>query len=422
MREIVAGFATFSTLSYIIFVQPTILSGVGADFYTVLFATCISSAIATAILGTLTNFPFAIAPAMGHNVFFAILFCSTLNLSVSQALFINFISASVSLLLSLSGILWLIINQMPKSLKTGISCGIGLMIALIGAEWGGLITQGKGTLLALGDVKSIPFLATAVGLGVAGFLYAIGVRFAVLIGIIGSTMFLYYIGYVSLPEKFVSVPHIPNLVNISFHIPTDKLKDILYGLLTLLILDVFDTAGTLVGLFEVAKISPDKKQIQKAFISDSLGAVIGTVLGTTTLTTYVESAVGIQAGGRTKLTAFTISILFIASLFFIPVISLVGAGVNFEGKVFYPQIASAMIFVGFFILATIKELDFDDITESLPAFITILIITLSLSITDGIAFGFISYTLLKVLTGKFKDITPLTVILTIVFTAKFILT
>lgn len=420
-REILAGLTTFSTLSYIIFVQPAILSSVGGDFYTVLFATCVASAFATFIVGILANLPFAIAPAMGHNIFFALTLCTAFGLTFHQAMFVNFLSAITSLLISLSGILWLTIDKMPKSLKIGITSGIGLLIAMVGFQWGGIIEHSEATIVKLGDIKSLPFITTSAGFLVAVILYSMRVRGSVILGIITSTVILLATGHIKIPDKIFSLPSLPQrIINIDFFVPSEKLIDIFSAFLTLLILDVFDTAGTLVGLFSAAKITPDRKTVKMAFVSDSLGAVLGTVLGTTTLTTYVESAAGIQAGGRTKTTAFTVSALFIISLFFLPIIEIVGKEIVFNGKSYHPQIAPAMIFVGFSIMSILKEIDFDDPTEFIPAIITFLTMGFSLSITDGISFGFISYTLLKIFSGKAKDINAFVVIVTLIFLGKII--
>lgn len=421
MRELVAGLSTFSTLSYIIFVQPALLSQAGADFYTVLFATCVSSAFATFILGALTNLPFAIAPAMGHNVFFVITICGLFGLSFRQAMFVNFLSASVSLLISLTGILWFVVDKMPKALKVGITSGIGLLIGMVGFQWGGIIEPSQATMIKLSDIKSVPFVATSIGVLTCSVLHALGVKFAVLVGVATSTAIVLIKGYVSLPESVFSIPRLPeNIVNIELVIPREKLMDILSAFLVLLILDVFDTAGTLVGLFTAANIKPEKKTVKRAFISDSLGAVFGTILGTTTLTTYIESAVGVQAGGKTKLTAFTVAVLFVASLFLLPVVELVGKEISYEGKILHPQIAPAMIFVGFMMLGAIKEIDFQDVTDFFPAVVTILTMGFSLSITDGIAFGFISYTLMKLLSGRTKELNIFVIIVTLIFAVKMI--
>lgn len=422
MREVIAGLSTFSTLSYIIFVQPAILSQVGADFYTVLFATCVSSAIATFILGLSTNLPFAIAPAMGHNIFFVITICGAFGLSFYQGMFVNFASAVTSLFISLTGVLWLTVDKMPKALKIGITSGIGLLIGMVGFQWGGIIEPSQATIVKLGDIRSAPFLATLAGVFTCAVMYAIGVRFSVILGIFVSTIIMLVEGYVALPDKFISLPSLPErIVNIDFAIPTEKIVDIFSAFLVLLILDVFDTAGTLVGLFTAANIEPDKKTVRRAFVSDSIGAALGTVLGTTTLTTYIESAVGIQAGGRTKATAFTVAAMFLISLFFLPTIEIVGKEVMYNGKPLHPQIAPAMIFVGFSMLSVMKDLDFNDITEFFPAMVTFLIMGFSLSITDGIAFGFISYTLLKLFSGRVKDLNLFVIAVTGLFLLKLIL-
>jgi AGZA family xanthine/uracil permease-like MFS transporter len=417
IREVLAGFSTFSAMAYILFVQPSILQGAGADPYIVFFATALSSAIATFLMGLFANTPFAVAPAMGHNVFVALFVAGALGLHIKQALFINFISAIISLIISLSGILPLILRSIPADLKSAISAGIGLLITFIGLQWGGIIQANPATLTQLGDVSSIPFLATALGLAVSATLYAIGIRWAVILGVIASTIFLHFKGFVSF-EKFFQMPHLPSeFPYFSPFLPNFEI--FVKALLILLFLDVFDTAGTLVGLFQVSGIEPDKKTVKRCFIVDSLGACIGAPLGTTTLTTYVESAVGIQAGGKTKITAFAVAILFLLSLFFYPVVKSVAGGIEYQGKIFYPQVAVPMIFVGFFMLSSLK-VNWDDITSALPSFITLITMAFTLSISDGIIFGFISWTFLKIVSGRWNELNPIILVLTLIFVAKII--
>ncbi|GBD03020.1 Adenine permease AdeP [bacterium HR19] len=417
VREILAGISTFSAMAYIIFVQPSILSSANADFYTVFFATCVSSAIATFLMGIWAKVPFAVAPAMGHNIFVSLFVVSSLGLNIKQALFINLLSALISLAISLSNVLPYIIRSIPDELKNSISAGIGLLIAFVGLQWGGIVVSNPGALVKLGDVSSLPFLATALGLAVAGAAYSLGIRWGVILGVAASAVFLWQKGFISF-EKVIEIPKIPTeLPYVNFFKP--DIGVLIKALFILLFLDVFDTAGTLVGLFKVSGIEPDKKTVRRCFTVDSLGAVIGTLLGTTTLTTYVESAVGIQAGGRTKITSIVVALLFIASLFLSPIIKAIAGGIEFNGSKFYPQIAVPMIFVGIFMMSTLK-INTEDITSAIPSFITILVMAYSLSISDGIAFGFISWTFLKLVSGKWNDLNPAVVILSLIFVAKFI--
>jgi AGZA family xanthine/uracil permease-like MFS transporter len=421
-REIIAGISTFATMSYIIFVQPAVLGGIGMDFEGVLLATCITSAIATILLGFFSNLPIAIAPAMGHNFFFATVLCVMLGLGWREALTANLVSGALFLFVTFIGLSEFITRSVPQSLKASISVGIGLLISFIGLQWGGLIVASKGTLVKLGNLEGAPAIATFIGLAVGAILYALGVRFSIIFGIAASSLFLWSKGFISL-EGFISIPHLTTTTTLKFDFSSlfrREFLDVLVIIFAFFFLDLFDTAGTFIGLVEVGGFQPDKKTTSRVFLADALGTILGTALGTSTVTSYVESAVGIQAGGRTKTVCFTVALLFIASLFLLPLIKVIGGSIEFNGARVYPTISCALIFVGLFMMRPILSIRWDDITEALPAFLTILSMAFSLSITDGISFGFISYTVLKVLTGKLKELNPVIVIFSLLFVARYI--
>ena len=426
LTELLAGISTFSTMSYIIFVQPAVLSSLGMDFNSVIFATCISTAIATLLMALSTNLPFALAPAMGHNFFFAFVICGTMGFSWREALAINLFSGLVFVFLSIFGIVSVVTNSFPQSLKSSIAVGIGLMIAFVGLQWGGIVIPpaDTNTITKIGDIKSAPFVATMCGLLVSVFLYALGIRFSLIFGIATSTFVLWFRGYISFFEGIISHPPspLPTLLKYDFASLLSKdITQILTIFFVLLILDIFDSIGTFIGLFEVGKIKADKKTIDKAFLSDAIGTVIGTALGTSTVTTYVESSAGIQAGGKTKITSIVVSILFVAALFFTPLTRVIGGGIDFQGRQIYPTIACALILIGLFMTTSVKNINWDDLTEGAPAILTILFMAFSLSITEGIALGIISHTLLKLLTGRIKETNIFMIVLSLLFAAKYLL-
>lgn len=422
-KEVVAGLVTFATLCYIIFVQPAVLGIADMPFEGVLFATCLTSAFATFLMGILANLPIAIAPAMGHNIFFALVLCISMGLYWQEALAANFISGILFTIVTLAGLSELITRSIPNSLKASISVGIGLLISFVGLQWGGIVTKSEGTLVQLGDLKSVPAVATFIGLAIAGILYALGLRFSIILGIAASTIFLWWKGVVS----FVGIFEIPTLTTetiIKFDFSglfSRELFDLIAIIFIFFFLDLFDTAGTLIGLAEVGRFQLDRKATTRVFMSDAFGTVVGTMLGTSTVTSYVESAAGIQAGGKTRTVCFTVAALFVLSLFFLPLIRIVGGGVEVGGTKLYPTISCALVMVGLFMMQAVSKVRWDDITEALPAFLTILSMGFSLSITDGISFGFISYTVLKLLTGRIKDLNPILIIFSILFGVRYLL-
>ena len=422
-REIVAGCTTFMTLSYIIFVQPAVLSAAGMDSGAVMAATCITSAFAMVLMAVLANYPIALAPGMGHNFYFAFTVCLTLGVSWQNALGAVFVAGLLFILLFFVGLREKVMTILPVSLRNAIPAGIGLLIALVGLEWAGLIVDHPATHVTLGDLKSPPALLSLFGVIVIAILFALKVRGAILIGILASTV----VGLITGMVKFQGVVSAPPSIAPTFlklEIPNIFVRPEMIAIIFIFIfLDLFDTVGTLVGVGEQGGFMVDGKlpKARQALLSDAVATSTGALLGTSTVTSYIESASGISAGGRTGLTNIVTAILMLLALFFSPLIQMVGAGYPIgENTFLYPIVAPALIIVGSLMLKNVVSIDWDDATESIPAFLTLLLMPLTISITEGIAFGFISYSLLKLVTGQGKQVHWLIYLFAVLFVARYI--
>ena len=422
-REIVAGCTTFMTLSYIIFVQPAVLSAAGMDSGAVMAATCITSAFAMVLMALLANYPIALAPGMGHNFYFAFTVCLTLGVSWQNALGAVFVAGLLFILLFFIGLREKVMTILPVSLRNAIPAGIGLLIALVGLEWAGLIVDHPATHVTLGNLKSPPALLSLFGVIVIAILFALKVRGAILIGILASTV----VGLITGMVKFQGVVSAPPSIAPTFlklEIPNIFVRPEMIAIIFIFIfLDLFDTVGTLVGVGEQGGFMVDGKlpKARQALLSDAVATSTGALLGTSTVTSYIESASGISAGGRTGLTNIVTAILMLLALFFRPLIQMVGAGYPIgENTFLYPIVAPALIIVGSLMLKNVVSIDWDDATESIPAFLTLLLMPLTISITEGIAFGFISYSLLKLVTGQGKQVHWLIYLFAVLFVARYI--
>ena len=427
--EITAGASTFLTMSYIIFVQPAVLSAAGMDFGSVMMATCLASAIGSILMALLANYPIALAPAMGHNFFFAFTVCGAaavggMGLSWQQALAANFISGALLLALCLAGAVDYVIHAVPNCLRHGIAVGIGLLIALLGLEWGGIVVDAPGVLVGLGDVKSPPALITIFGVFLMASLMMRKIKGAILVGILASTALALAFGMAEFKGIAGAPPSIsPTLFKLDFEGLFDH-GQFWMVIAIFLFLDLFDTIGTLVGVGAKAGLS-DKDgrmpQGQKAIGADAAATVAGTVLGTSTITSYIESAAGVAVGGRTGLTAVTTGILFLLAIFFAPLAQTVGGGYETaSGARLYPVIAPALIVVGSLMFSLAKQIDWDEPAGAISAYLTIIIIPLTVSITEGIAVGFISYSLLNTVKGNFGKVSPLVHALAVLFILRYI--
>ena len=422
--EVVAGVTTFMTMAYILFVQPVVLSACGMDAGAVFVATCISSAVATLLMGITTNYPIAQAPAMGHNFYFAFAAVPIIAAGLPEnaavqpwqvALGAVFLSGTLFFLLSFTRFIHDIIQAIPDALKNGIAVGIGLLIALVGLQWSGLVVDAPGTLLQLGNLKSPPVLLSLFGLLVMTSLHALRIRGAILLAILITALVGLPFGLVSY-HGLVSLP--PSIQPTLFKFDPAGAIDV--GLITIIftffILDLFDTIGTLVGVSEQAGFIREGKlpRARQALRSDAAGTVVGALLGTSTITSYIESAAGISAGGRTGLANMVTGFLLLLSLFFSPLLEMIGKALPYTMTLsdgsqlelqLYPVVAPALIMVGSFMMSAVKKIPWHDPTEAIPAFFTILMMPFSgFSITEGIAFGFISYAILKTISGKYRQV------------------
>ncbi len=411
--EILAGITTFMTMAYILAVNPDILSVTGMDKNALFTATALSAFIATMVMALVAKLPFALAPGMGLNAFFAFTVVLGMGYSWQFALTAVFLEGIIFLLLTLFNIRELIVNAIPLSLKHAVSAGIGLFIAFIGLQNAGIIVNNDATLVGLGEMGSPAVLIALGGVVLTAVLLAKNVKGALLIGIFVATIAGLPFDVTKMPEgTLVDVP--PSLSPIFWKFKFEHIFtfDMMIVLFTFLFVDMFDTVGTLVGVSSKAgMLDKDGKvpRVKQALLADSIGTFAGSILGTSTVTTYVESASGVSEGGRTGLTSLATAALFLIALFFAPLFTMVPAAAT----------APALILVGFFMMSPILNIDFSNYTESIPAFITIIIMPMTYSIAEGIVFGMLSYVFLKLLTGKFKDISVVMIVLAILFILKF---
>ncbi|CAG7839168.1 guanine permease [Clostridium novyi B str. ATCC 27606] len=412
--EVLAGITTFMTMAYILIVNPAILSDAGMDSGAVFTATAISAVIATLIMGFYAKLPFAQAPGMGLNAFFAYNIVKQMGYSFEFALTAVLLEGIIFIALTAFNVREAIVDSIPINLKKSISVGIGLLIAFIGLSNAGVVLHPKdnSTILAIGNITSGEALLAIIGILISGILLAKNIRGALLIGIIITTIIGIPMGITHLPTAIFSVP--PSIKSIAFkfqwqHIFTVQMA---IALFTLLFMDMFDTVGTLVGVATKARmLDKDGKvpNVKKALFSDAIGTTLGACLGTSTVSTFVESASGVAEGGRTGLTAVSTAVMFGVALFLSPLFAIIPSAAT----------APALVLVGLFMMEPIKEIDLVDFTEAIPAFFTIIMMPLAYSISDGIAFGVVSYIFLKVLTGKYKEITITTYVVGILFILKF---
>ncbi len=415
--EVLAGLTTFMTMAYILAVNPSILSATGMDASSVFAATAISSAIATAIMALYANLPVGLAPGMGLNAFFAFSVCLGMGYSWQFALTAVFLEGIIFILLTVTNLREAILNCIPFSLKKAISAGIGLFIAFIGLQGSGIIVDNPATLVSMGSLTSPNAIVTIAGLFAVAVMLIYNVRGALLYGILFATVIGAFLG-VTKTENFTlaGIFTVPSVAPTFWQFDFSQIftTDMIFVLTTFLFVDLFDTVGTLVGVATKGSLLDKEGRLpeaKQAFMADAIGTCVGAVLGTSTVTSFVESASGVAAGGRSGLTALVIAFFFLISLFLAPVFLLIPAAAT----------APALIIVGLFMISPIKEVDFDDFTVSVPVFVTIIGMPLSYSIAHGIAWGVISYVVINLLTGKIKQIHPLAFILAIIFAAKFII-
>ena len=419
--EALAGLTTFLTMAYIIFVQPAVLSAAGMDFGAVLTATCLSTALATTLMALLANYPIAVAPAMGHNFFFAYSVVVGMKVPWPVALGAVAIAGIVFILTAGVGLRERLITTIPEPIKHAIAAGIGLLIAMIGLQWAGLVVAAPGTLVTLGDIHSPPVLLAVAALTLTAILMARRVPGALLWGILASTAIglplgiVRYQGVASLPPSLaptflrldIAGAFAPGLVSVVF---------------VFFFLALFDSVGTLVGVGGQAGLlrHGTLPRAREALLADAVGTVAGAMLGTSTVTAYIESGAGVAAGGRTGLASLVTAALFVLSLFFYPLVRMIGGGFVSGSTTLYPVIAPPLILVGTMMLGGLRTVKWEEPTDAIPAFLTMVMMPLTLSITEGVAVGLMSYAVLKLATGRRTEVHPLILTFAFLFLLRYI--
>lgn len=413
--EILAGITTFLTMSYILAVNPDIFSALendpmpGGAVFTATALAAIIGCLAMAFIGKL---PFGLAPGMGLNAFFVFTVCNAMGYSWQFALTAVFIEGIIFIILTLTNLRTAIVNAIPKNLRYAIGCGIGLFIAFVGLQKGGVIVDDGATLVNLGNITSGPALLTIIGLFLTGFLYAKHIRGALLIGILLTTVIGIPMGVTDF-QGVISTPESVAPIFCKFEWNHVFTLDMLIVVFTFLFIDMFDTIGTLIGVCTKANLVDKDGNIHRitpAFMADAIATTAGAMLGTSTTTTYVESATGVDQGGRSGLTAFAVACCFAVTLFFSPLFLSIPSAAT----------APVLILVGLLMIEPIKNIPFNNFTESIPAFICIIMMPLTYSISHGILLGMISYVVINMLCGKFKNITVTMYILAVLFILKYI--
>ena len=416
--EILAGLTTFIALAYIIFVNPNILSEAGIPKEAAIASTIWIAALSTMVMGVVANYPVALAPGMGLNAFFAYYVCGTLGLHWTVALGAVFFSGVLFLILTVSHIRQAIINAVPQNLRVAIGVGIGLFIAFIGLKGTGLIVPDKATFIGLGHVTDPKTLLSLFGLVLTGALMARNIQGSILIGIVATTVLSMCLGYSPIPHGIgdivsTSMPHMGATFG-----QLDIMGAWNYGIVSIIftftVVELFDNMGTLIGLTSKAKLVKPNGEIEnldRALTTDAVGTIFSSIFGTSTVTSYIESAAGIAAGGKTGLTAVTVSICFFIALLFAPLVGLV------------PGFATAppLILVGALMMAEVGKINFQDFSDGLPAFLTIIMMPLTGSIANGFAFGFVSYAFMKTAVGKYKEVSWIMWLVSIAFVINLVM-
>lgn len=422
--EVIAGITTFLTMAYIIFVNPMILAEAGMDHGAVFVATCIAAALGSMIMGLWANWPIGMAPGMGLNAFFAYGVVLGMGYTWQQALGMVFISGVIFLILSATGVRRWLIEGIPHSMRSAVAAGIGMFLGLIALKNAGIVVANPATLVGLGDMTEAPAILALIGLFVIAALHALKVRAAILIGILLVTVISMVMGINKFGGIFSAPPSIgPTFMQLDIFGALSKgseggasgaLLSLFHVVLVLVLVEIFDATGTLVGVAKRAgllKDGPiqDNPGLSRALMADSTAIVAGSMIGTSSTTAYVESASGVAAGGRTGLTAVTIAILFLAAMFLSPL----------AGSVPAYATAPALLFVAGLMMREFSDVDWDNITESAPAVLTAIMMPFTYSIANGLAFGFISYALIKLLTGRAKEVHPATWLIAALFVLRF---
>lgn len=411
--EVLAGITTFMTMAYILVVNPDILSKTGMPLGSVFTATALASFIGTLIMSLVANYPFGMAPGMGLNAFFTFTICITMKFSWQTALAASFIEGIIFLLLNFVKVRQYIIDSVPQTLKYAISIGIGFFISFIGLQDAGIIVNNDATLVGLGKITSLPVLLAFTGIIIIAVLYHKNVKGSFIIGMLSVYVIAMLLGVAKLPNGIISAPPSISPIFMQFDFKSAMVIGIVPVIITMLFIDIFDSVGTLIGLASKAGYLDEKGNVlnaNKVLTADAIGSTIGACLGTSTPVAFIESAAGIAEGGRTGLTGIVISGLFLLSLFFSPILTAI------------PGFATApvLIVLGLLMMEPITKINFSDFTEGMPVFLTLILTLLTYSITDGLAFGFMSYVLIKLLTGKYKEIPKPMYVIAALFVVMFI--
>lgn len=413
--EILAGIITFLTMSYILAVNPQILGETGMDRGALFSATAVAAIAGTLFMALIANVPIAQAPGMGLNNFFAFSVVIAMGHTWQFALTGVLLSGFCFMLLTIFNIRKIIVDNIPVGLKNAIPIGIGLFITIIGLKSAGIVTPNEFTLVQLGNMADPNVWIAILGLIVIAVLLVKRVHGAILIGIIISTLFAGFLGLIQLPQgSWITLP--PSIEPIFFKFEWSSIFtfDMLIVVFTFLMVNIFDAMGTLIGV--ISKIGKSEKdgsfpQLQKALFADALGTFVGAILGTSPNTSYVESASGVAAGGRTGLTSVSTTLMFVLALFFAPIFLMVPAAAT----------APALIIIGLFMMSSVADIDFNEISEGFPAFVTIIFMPFTYSIANGIIFGMLAFTIVKLLSGKVKDVSLTMYVLTLFFLIKIFL-
>jgi AGZA family xanthine/uracil permease-like MFS transporter len=411
-KEVVAGITTFLAMAYIIVVNPSMLSDTGMDFGAVFVATCLAAAIGSILMGVLGNYPIAQAPGMGQNAFFTYAVVLGMGYTWQVALGAVFLSGIIFIILSLLPVREWLINSIPLNLKLGMSAGIGLFLGVIALKNAGIVVDNPATLVSLGDMQAFSSIVCLFGFVLIVSLAAKKVTGAVIFGILATTLLGWAFGDVHI-DGIVSMPPSPAPVFLQLDIAGAFQVSMVTVIITLLLVDVFDTAGTLVGVATRANMLDEKGRLPrlgKALLSDSGATSIGALLGTSSTTSYIESSAGVEAGGRSGLTAVVAGLLFLLALWFVPIV-----------KSIPPYATSAaLLFVAVLMTRSLSLVDWDDLSESAPAALAAVTMPLTFSISDGIGLGFISYALIKIFTGQYRQCPAAVYFIAVIFTGKYL--
>jgi len=419
--EIIAGITTFLTMAYILGVNPNILSTAGIPRQSVFIATALSAGIASIIMGLVANYPVALAPGMGVNAFFTYTVVLTYGYTWQEGLSLVFMSGIIFLLISITGIRKKIIDSIPTSLKQAIGAGIGFFIAFIGLVNSGIIVKNEATLVGIGNLREPATMLAIIGIVVTIYLMSLNIRAALFFGLVITA----FIGFILGLFGYENMPYFSNVASVNFEYETFGAflqgfktiltkKDLFIVVFTFLFVDFFDTAGTLLAVCSKIGLVDENENVQnidKALLADSTGTIIGSILGTSTVTSYIESTSGVAAGGRTGVTAITTGILFLLSTLFFPLLTLITPSV----------VAPALICVGILMATQLSNIDWHDFTAAASGFFTIIMMILGYSIADGIATGFIVYIITMIAKGDAKKVKPTVWFLTVIFILHFVI-